>query len=118
MMVFPFYGIDKKGWFIKPRGKHIAWGLGSARLGDVKKVLRSLCCDSTNSDLVNMLSRFSSLEQMYTSYQYGHFLWEGAIGKTMEKEFGFDPATYKSRNFPNHVTFVDTGAKVNKWLHA
>jgi hypothetical protein len=113
-MVFPFYGIAKTGWFIKPQGKHICWGLGSPKLSKVREAIKQM--EFIDIDVRSFLSRFSNLEQMYVSFKYGHTLWEGPVGKMMERDFGFDPKLYGSFKLPDHLISEDNILQVNKWL--
>ena len=114
-MVFPIYGIDKTGWLIKPQGTRICWGLCSAKLRTVDKKIRDLC-PGAGIERRNFMARFSTLEQMYASYKFGHLVWEGPIGKAMEVDFGFDPKQYKSLVVPSRASPVDDVSSANKWL--
>jgi hypothetical protein len=135
-MVFPFYGIHKSGWIIKPRGKTAIWGACCARLTSVKKAINKLNMlqyETTGTkskvlDLKEFLPRFSTLEQMYTSYKVGHPVWEGPVGKLMESEFGFDSKMYKSISVDaslavmhvtrdHHATPKEI-SQMNKWLRS
>ncbi|MDD4930524.1 MAG: hypothetical protein PHG66_00015 [Candidatus Colwellbacteria bacterium] len=64
-MAFPFYGIRKDGWFIKPRGLTNFFALRN----EMKPFFQAfLLKENVTNEMWNFLARFSFVSQMYMSY--------------------------------------------------
>lgn len=122
-MVFPFYGIDTPtGWFVKPGGKKTKGGIGYNFISLVRDSVREESgpispFDSDWYDFSDTIyGRFSKVEQLYTSYKYGHPFWENKYSKKLACLLNFDETKYSSEKLPSNIIDVKDPKLVNKWL--
>lgn len=111
--VFPCYGIHTTGWIIKPSACH--WGV-NGRLYSIDQATKELKDIDSIRLRQALIERFSSLSQIYISYQFGHPLWKSPAGVIIEQQFSFDLSRYGTIKFPNHVLFSDEPKKVNQLM--
>ena len=66
--------------------------------------------------MLNFLSRFSFVSQMYTSFKIGHELWKNDVGVALSKYLNFDNSLYGTISIPSDGKDVSEIDSVNKWL--
>lgn len=112
-MAFPFYGVRKDGWFIKPHGFTNFFALRK----EMEPLFQTLHLkEHVYNEMWNFLARFSFVSQMYTSYKIGHELWKSDIGVALSKYLDFDPSLYATVSVPSEGIEITEIAEVNKWL--